>query len=290
MVTNLQRIRRLNRILSRQSGALNQSFLGRGRPLNAARVLWSLSQGKSEVSDIRADLELDSGLMSRLLRSLEEDGLIEVRAGEKDARKRTVTFTQAGREEFAVYDKLSDDVAAKVLANYDAQQKLLEAVDLVASVYGRDHIEIIEVDPEDKRFVDCTQSFAREVTEELNIPFSLEKTGTTDLSTLRPPKGICLLALSEDMPVGSVSVKAHADAEGEVKRMWIHPSARGLGLSTRMMRQLEDHARSFGMTRLVLDTNGKLTAALGLYQKSGWSEIERYNDNPYAQHFFEKWL
>lgn len=290
MTTHIQRIRRLNRILSRQTGALNQSFLGRGRPLNAARVLWSLAQGKTEVSEIRADLDLDSGLMSRLLRSLEDEGLIETRPGETDARKRTVRFTPAGYEEFKAYDHLSDEVAAKVLENYADQQKLLEAVDLVASVYGREHIEIIEVDPEDPRFVTCVQSFEREVTEDLNITFSLAKTGTADLSTLRPPKGVCLVALSEDMPIASASVKAHGTGEGEVKRVWVHPSARGLGLSSRMMRQLEERARGFGMRRLVLDTHGKLQAALALYRRSGWVEIDRYNDNPYAQHFFEKHL
>jgi GNAT superfamily N-acetyltransferase len=81
----------------------------------------------------------------------------------------------------------------------------------------------------------------------------------------------------------------HLDAgAGEVKRMWIHPDWRKLGLAKRLLGELEDHARRLGYRRAVLDTNAELTEAMALYESSGYETVERYNDNPYAQRWYAK--
>ena len=72
--------------------------------------------------------------------------------------------------------------------------------------------------------------------------------------------------------------------------MWTAPSARGLGVARRMLRQLEGAAREAGLTTLRLDTNKALTEAHALYRKEGYREVGRFNDNPYAHHWFEKRL
>ena len=70
--------------------------------------------------------------------------------------------------------------------------------------------------------------------------------------------------------------------------MWVAPEARGLGIARRLLAALEDHARQSGMTSVLLDTNRSLAEAQALYRKAGYRETERYNDNPYADFFFEK--
>lgn len=87
MLDPVSRVRRFNRAVTSAVGALDTSFLGRGRPLGAARVLNAIGHGRSDVGEIRDYLGLDSGLMSRLLRSLEDEGLIETDAHEDDARR-----------------------------------------------------------------------------------------------------------------------------------------------------------------------------------------------------------
>ncbi len=74
----------------------------------------------------------------------------------------------------------------------------------------------------------------------------------------------------------------------EIKRLWIAPEARGLGLGRRILQKLEDIARDNGMTRVRLDTNRALHEAQGLYLAAGYQEVERFNDDPYAQQFFAK--
>lgn len=76
----------------------------------------------------------------------------------------------------------------------------------------------------------------------------------------------------------------------EVKRMWVHPDWRGAGLAGRLLRHLEQVATERGHDVVRLDTNGVLTEAIAMYERAGYRRIERYNDNPYAELFFEKRL
>lgn len=149
---------------------------------------------------------------------------------------------------------------------------------------------IIDVDPDDARLVPCLVAYGREVSEAIGVPFDLKSAGNPDPQDLRPPRGAFFLALQGELPIGCVALKGLGDQQGEVKRMWISPEARGLGLAAQLMDVLEARALALGMRRLVLDTNSHLGAALAFYRRQGWQEIERYNDNPYAEHFFEKWL
>src|SRR6478736_640031 len=111
MLDPVSRVRRFNRAVTSSVGALDTSFLGRGRPLGAARVLNAIGHGRSDIAEIRDYLDLDSGLMSRLLRGLEEEGLIETTAPERDARRRVAKLTRAGRREFNAYEAISDSQA-----------------------------------------------------------------------------------------------------------------------------------------------------------------------------------
>ena len=290
MLDNITRFRRLARAVTTQTGALDTSFLGLGRPLGAARVLNAIGHGINDISDLRSYLALDSGLMSRLLRGLEGEGLITVHTSKTDARKRTAQLTATGQDVFQHYETLSDQMAESTLSGTRNQEALLSAMDLIATVLGRDRIQIIPADPEDPRITHCVQSYYSEISAIFGIPFDPQTSGDPEADSLRAPKGVFLLALSDDLPIGCCALKGQGTHLGEVKRMWIAPSARGLGLGKRLMHDIETHARSLGMTTLQLDTNGKLTEALTLYRNSGWTEIDRYNDNPYAEHFFEKQL
>src|SRR3546814_3979333 len=70
--------------------------------------------------------------------------------------------------------------------------------------------------------------------------------------------------------------------------MWVAPDARGLGLAQRMLEALEGHAASMGLHTLRLDTNRSLAEARALYLRNGYREVAPYNDNPYADHWFQK--
>src|SRR4051812_3824996 len=128
-----QQVRSFNRTVTERIGVLQDGYLARGRPLGASRLLWEIGDGVADVRALRARLGLDSGYLSRLLRSLESDGLVVVEAGSADRRVRTARLTDAGRAERAALDQGSDELAESLLAPLsDAQRARL--VDAMAQV------------------------------------------------------------------------------------------------------------------------------------------------------------
>jgi GNAT superfamily N-acetyltransferase len=104
------------------------------------------------------------------------------------------------------------------------------------------------------------------------------------------PRGAFLVATSDDLPLGCVGLKGDGSAAAEIKRLWVAPAARGLGLGRGLMEAAEDAARNLAIKLLRLDTNSALPEAGRLYRKTGWTEIPRFNDDPYPDLFFEKRL
>ncbi|MFY0635459.1 MAG: MarR family transcriptional regulator [Vannielia sp.] len=292
MLTDIARIRRFNRAVTTETGALDDSFLGRGRPLGAARVLNAIGQAGEagrEVGDVRDFLGLDSGLLSRLLRGLEAEGLVTVGPHPDDGRKRLARLTSEGEAEFAAYETLSDTRAEGLLANHPRPRALLDAMDLVASALGQHRIEIAEDDPQSDASRHCLGEYYGELARRFEQGFDVNLSRDPDAASMRPPVGSFLVARSDGLPVGCVGLKG-GQAFGEVKRLWVAPAARGLRLATRLMDALEARARALGMTVLRLDTNSALPEAVAMYRNAGWQEIDRFNDDPYPDHFFEKSL
>ncbi|WP_234867458.1 GNAT family N-acetyltransferase [Alitabrizicola rongguiensis] len=108
-----------------------------------------------------------------------------------------------------------------------------------------------------------------------------------EASSFRPPKGAFLLALRDREVLACVSVKTVNTETGEVKRLWVAPGARGMGLARRMMEAIEAEARALDLARLRLDTNENLPEAIALYRKTGWTEVAPFTDFP-ATHWFAK--
>ncbi len=71
----IEQVRRFNRVVTQHVGALEDSYLQRGRPLGQARLLHEIGSTGIDVRSLRERLKLDSGYLSRLLRSLEAQGL-----------------------------------------------------------------------------------------------------------------------------------------------------------------------------------------------------------------------
>jgi GNAT superfamily N-acetyltransferase len=106
-----------------------------------------------------------------------------------------------------------------------------------------------------------------------------------------PPKGTFLVVRDErGAAVGCGGVRLIEPDTAEVKRMWVSPSIRGRGAGWALLKALEAAAVELGATTGVLDTNATLTSALALYRAAGWQEVEPYNDNPEATHWFRKVL
>jgi drug/metabolite transporter (DMT)-like permease/GNAT superfamily N-acetyltransferase len=105
-----------------------------------------------------------------------------------------------------------------------------------------------------------------------------------------PPEGSFLVVYDDDEPIACAGIRQLPDGSGEVKRMYVAPEARGRGVGRRLLERLEDEARALGYTRLRLDTGAQLNEAQELYRSAGYIEIDDYNGNSAASHWFEKQL
>ncbi len=282
MLDAIARLRRFNRAVTREVGALDTSFLGRGRPLGMARVLQLVRPEGTDVALIRDKLALDSGLASRFLRSLEREGLIETDTDTADRRRRIARLTAKGQSEIAAYEAIGYDRAARLIAKAGSRAgEVVAAMDLIATLLNRDQLDIREADPDSPEALACQRAYFDEILARVAIArpeyFPLPDPGA---DSYRPPRGRFLVAWSDDLPVGCVGLRELDHRTAEVKRLWVDASARGQGLSRRLMAAIEAEARLMGYQSLRLDTNSALTEAIALYRATGWTDIPPYTTPP----------
>jgi DNA-binding MarR family transcriptional regulator/predicted N-acetyltransferase YhbS len=285
-------VRRFNRLVTQRVGALDDRFLARDRPLGEARLLWEIGADGCDVRVLRARLALDSGYLSRLLRSLERAGLVSVAPGERDGRTRTARLTPRGRREWTELDRRSDRLALSLLAPLNEAQRarLVAAMSDVERLLTAGMVEFDSVDPAHPHARHCVGEYFAEIDRRFEGGFDPASSLPAGERELRPPAGVMLVATLRSEPVGCGALKFHPHRPTEIKRMWVAPSARGLGVGRRLLAELEATAAARGDRLVRLDTNKALAEAIGMYHSAGYTEIERFNDEPYAHHWFEKRL
>jgi GNAT superfamily N-acetyltransferase len=131
----------------------------------------------------------------------------------------------------------------------------------------------------------CIAAYFAEL--DARFPGGFDPGPPADPASYRAPNGLFLIARAAQAPIGCVALSI---PDYEVKRLWVAPSARGHGLGPRLMTAIEDHARSLALPQLRLDTSRHLPGAVAMYRRLGWTETPRYNDNPFAHHWFAKSL
>jgi DNA-binding MarR family transcriptional regulator/ribosomal protein S18 acetylase RimI-like enzyme len=289
---DVARVRSFNRTVTQRVGALQDEYLARGRPLGASRVLWEIGADGADVRSLRARLGLDSGYLSRLLRSLERERLVSVGADRSDKRVRTVRLTAAGRAERALLDRRSDELASSLLAplSQEHRERLLEAMGVVERLLTAGLVEVAIEDPRSPAARYCLESYYAELNSRFDTGFDPERAISTTAEELTQPAGLLLVARLHGEPIGCGALKLQGDVPFYVKRMWVAPEARGLGVGRRILRELEDHARRRGAEIVHLETNKTLREAATLYRSAGYVEVDPFNDEPYAHHWFEKRL
>ncbi len=255
-------MRRFNRTVTEQVGVLEETYLGRGRPLGE----------------------------TRLLRSLEAEGMVVVEADSRDRRVRRARLTEAGLAERSELDRLSDGMVISMLESLDQARRdlLVKAMGDVERLLRATMITIEVADPASADARWCLQRYFAELSVRFDAGF--DPAASIPTGDLVPPGGLLLAAHLRERPVGCAALKTPVDSPPEVKRMWVAPEARGLGLGRRLLSELERHAQRGGATAIRLETNRALGEAVKMYRSAGYQEVAAFNSEPYAHHWFEKRL
>ena len=292
MVDHIARVRKFNRAITQRLGVLEDRFLGRSRPLGAARLLFEMGHGGAEIRQLRTRLGLDSGYISRMLRDLEQQGLVEVGASETDGRVRVVGLTARGRREVEELDRRSDAFASGVLEPLTPAQReqLVTAMGDVERLLLAATVTITQVDPAGAAARWCLEQYFGELAERFDTGFDPARSLPFSAADFTPPAGAFVLACADGDPLGCAALTVSAPGIGYIKRMWVAPRARGIGLGSRLLDAIEADASDLGLATVQLETNRTLSEAIDLYRTRGYREVAPFNDEPYAHHWFEKRL
>jgi len=224
------------------------------------------------------------------LRALESDGMARVEPSPADRRIRVARLTRAGLREWAEIDRRSDEFAASMLEPLGEpdRARLVDAMRTVQRLLTASAVEIREVDAAGSDARQCLRAYVEELNARWEAGFDPSAGVSAEPHELTPPAGCFLIAYLHGEPVGCGGVKHLPGGPSDIKRMWIAPAARGLGLGRRLLQELERRVLDSGATTARLETNRVLVEAIGLYRSAGYREVRAFNDEPFAHHWFEK--
>jgi GNAT superfamily N-acetyltransferase len=150
------------------------------------------------------------------------------------------------------------------------------------------NIAITAVDPAEPAAQHCLREYYAELDRRFDSGYDPQQAVPVELDEMRAPDGTFLVATRHGEPVACGALKRSGDAHVEVKRMWVSPTVRGMGLGRWLLRELERAAAAMGARAVRLDSHSALTEALAMYRSSGYREVADFNGDIYADHWFEK--
>ena len=179
-----------------------------------------------------------------------------------------------------------------MLAPLSARQRtrLIAAMGEVEHLLQASAVRFAIEDPSSADARWCLGQYFSELDARFETGFDTSLSISADANELTPPAGALIIARVHARPVGCGALKFHPDAPAELKRMWVAPEARGIGLGRQILGNLERLAWDWGARVVRLETNRALGEAIALYRGSGFREVAAFNDEPYAHHRFEKRL
>ena len=282
-------LRRFTRYLTRRTGLLASRYLGQGRALGEARLLFEIGPGAS-LRDLRGRLGLDAGYLSRLIRSLEDEGLVRVSVDPHDSRLRVAELTRDGEAELAEQHRRANSVANSLLHGLDERQReeLIGAIVAAERLLRLAAITIESVDPTSADARECLGAFASEIRN--RFPEGFETTELVAPDEVSGDVGVFLVVREEGRPVGCGALRTLEPDVGEVRHVWVHPDLRGLGLGRRIVAALEAWAEGRGLAVVRLGTHETLVEAIQMYRNIGYDEVDEYGPIAHTHHWFEKHL
>jgi DNA-binding MarR family transcriptional regulator/GNAT superfamily N-acetyltransferase len=276
-------IRAFNRFYTNVIGALDYSrHLYAPYTLTESRVLYELAHSpRTDAADLRAELSLDAGYLSRILNKFEQDGLIERGASERDPRRRRVTLTTHGRETGKLLEERASESVGSLLSTVPAAERprLAEAMETVRTILSagrpprREDVVLREPGPGDLGWIVQRNAalYAAEYGWNADYEGLVARIVADFAEDHDPHLERVWIAELDGRPVGCVMcVRDEAPATARLRLLLVEPDARGLGIGDRLVGAVVDFARGVGYREVVLWTNDILSAARRIYQRHGF--------------------
>jgi DNA-binding MarR family transcriptional regulator/GNAT superfamily N-acetyltransferase len=279
--TRVQAVRRFNRFYTKHIGVLQQGWLGGPFSLAEGRVLYEIAHlQQPTATDVARTLGLDPAYISRMLRSFDQRGLLRRTRSSTDGRRAHLSLTRSGQAAFARLTRQTNDEVAATLRKLSAgdQRRLVSAMQVIEGLLDarRERPTSYVLRPpqagdlgwivhrqgalyaEEWRYNDEFEALAAEIV-------------ASFVQQLRPAKERCWIAEKDGEIVGSVFLVYKSKTVAKLRLLYVEPSARGLGIGSRLIEECVRFARQAGYHKITLWTQSELAAARRLYKKAGFT-------------------
>jgi DNA-binding MarR family transcriptional regulator/GNAT superfamily N-acetyltransferase len=280
-VDRIHAVRRFNRFYTRQIGVLDEGLLHSPFSLTEVRVLYELAhRDRPTAAALVRVLGLDPGYVSRILRRFRKDGLITARASDVDARQSLVRLTARGRRTLARLEERADRQVAAVLARVADQQRLLHSMHTIERLLGEPEpasapFVLRPPEPGDLGWVVHRHGvlYAREYGYNEEFEALVASIVAEFGRQHDPARERCWIAEREGEIAGSVFLVRASDEIAKLRLLLVEPSARGLGIGSRLVAECVRFARGHGYRKLTLWTQSELLPARRVYERAGFSLV-----------------
>jgi DNA-binding MarR family transcriptional regulator/GNAT superfamily N-acetyltransferase len=274
-------VRRFTRFYTRQIGLLQEGDLLGPFSLAQARVLDELAnRDRPTASELAADLGLDHGYLSRILRRFVEQRLLTRKPAPEDGRQSLLMLTAKGRKAFAPLNMRSHDEVGAMLGKLDDadQRRVVAAMatveELLAGTPAAKPAFILRPHRVgDMGWVVSAHGalYAREYGWDISFEALVAEIAAEFIRKFDAKRECCWIAEMDGEPTGSAFVVRKSDAVAKLRLVIVDPKARGMGLGRRLVRESMRFARDAGYTSMTLWTQSILSAARAIYETEGFT-------------------
>jgi DNA-binding MarR family transcriptional regulator/GNAT superfamily N-acetyltransferase len=286
-------VRRFNRCYTRRIGVLQDGYLHSPFSLAEVRVLYELAhRQRCTATELRRELDLDAGYLSRILHRFGRRGLLDRSKSERDGRETWLSLTRAGVEVFEPLEKSAREQIGALLGDLPdpAQSELVTALGKVERLLGERSVDNAPVvlrahQPGDMGWV--VQRHGRLYAAEYGFDEHFEALVASIVAKFiehhDPARERCWIAERNGQNVGCVFLVRASSRIAKLRLFLVEPDARGLGLGTLLVDELIGFARAAGYRQIRLWTQRNLLAARHVYAKAGFVEVADEPHHSFSQ-------
>ncbi|MEE9210893.1 MAG: helix-turn-helix domain-containing GNAT family N-acetyltransferase [Kiloniellales bacterium] len=289
----VEAVRRFNRFYTKRIGVLHEGLLGSPFSLAEARVLYELaSHGQTTATQLRQELGLDGGYLSRILRRFDRAGLVDGKRSKTDGRQRLLRLTEPGQEAFAALDSRSRNENGAMLGELPRadQRRLVAAMRVVEDILGaKSHQRVPYLirphQPGDMGWIVHRHGllYAEEYGWDETFEALVARIVADFLDSFDPKAERCWIAEKDGAIVACVFLVKRSKRVARLRLLLVEPKARGLGIGARLVDECVRFARRAGYRKITLWTNSVLVTARHLYENAGFTLVEEQPHHSFGQ-------
>jgi len=288
-------VREFNRFYTKQIGVLRENWYKTDFGLTHLRVLYELAhRDHPTATEIREALELDAGYLSRILRKFDDGNLIKKVQSDSDRRQFHIALTSKGQNTFARLNQNSHEEVGAMLAQLPPgqQKQLVTQMRGIQGILGRTNPDTSKAaflirshQPGDIGWITYRHGviYAQEYGWDERFEALVAEIAAKFILNLDPKRERCWIAEKDGEIAGCVFLVKKSERIAKLRLLLVEPTARGLGIGSRLVEECIKFARKCGYRKITLWTQSVLTAARHVYKQKGFLMVHEEPHHSFGQ-------